>query len=351
MAIIKKRGDKLYIQWYDPLSKKIQSKSTGLNANDTNLKKAKRYANKLQSELTKESQKLKQIGINHSTLEQAFEHFLRNNQNKHPKTIKDYNRFFKKFTERFNEDMPCSSITKLQVEDWLNEIKQLPLAKNTIHGYGKQLTHFLNFLFEYSYTPMFKINREVKTKPEVKEKVTFSDKAIIKIFDNLDEKNSNFITTIYLLFYTGLRSSDIMTITKENIDLKNRIINYYSPKRKKYREIAFHEDLVPILKNRISEIEDEQILNYSKVENLGKAVTRYVEFLGLRKEYTARTFRKTFITLCRSRYDMDASVVRELVGHEHTNTTDRYYNQISVKKMRNELLKFKRPVSKSKSEK
>lgn len=187
-------------------------------------------------------------------------------------------------------------------------LKQLPLAQNTIHGYGKQLTHFLNFLFEYSYTPMFKINREVKTKPEVKEKVTFSDKDIIKIFDNLVEKNSNFITTIYLLFYTGLRSSDIMTITKENIDLKNRIINYYSPKRKKYREIAFHEDLVPILKNRISEIEGEQILNYSRVENLGKAVTRYIEFLGLRKEYTARTFRKTFITLCRSRYAIDASI-------------------------------------------
>ncbi len=40
---------------------------------------------------------------------------------------------------------------------------------------------------------------------------------------------------------------------------------------------------------------------------------------------------------------MDASVVRELVGHEHGNTADKYYNQITVNKMKEELKKFKRP--------
>lgn len=61
-------------------------------------------------------------------------------------------------------------------------------------------------------------------------------------------------------------------------------------------------------------------------------------------EYTARTFRKTFITLCRSRYDMDESIVKELVGHEHGNTTDKYYNKISMNRMREELIKFRRPA-------
>ena len=279
-----------------------------------------------------------------------YDHFLRNNQNKNPKTKKDYERFFKKFTETFDENTPCSSINKLLVEDWLNEIKQLPLAKNSIHAYGKQLVHFMNFLFEYNYTPMFKINREVKTKPEIKEKIVFRDEDIYKIFDGLKEKNSNFKTMIYLLFYTGLRSSDILTITKQKIDLENRIINYYSPKRKKHREIAFHEDLVPVLRDRINEISTEQLLDYYRVENLGRAISRYMITIKLDdKNYTARTFRKTFITLCRSRYDMDASVVKELVGHEHGNTTDRYYNQISISKMKNELLKFKRPLPKKKN--
>ena len=40
---------------------------------------------------------------------------------------------------------------------------------------------------------------------------------------------------------------------------------------------------------------------------------------------------------------MDASVVRELVGHEHRNTTDIYYNQISIERMKAELEKFEIP--------
>ena len=40
---------------------------------------------------------------------------------------------------------------------------------------------------------------------------------------------------------------------------------------------------------------------------------------------------------------MDASVVKELVGHEHTNTTDKYYNHISLERMKEELNKFQMP--------
>lgn len=41
---------------------------------------------------------------------------------------------------------------------------------------------------------------------------------------------------------------------------------------------------------------------------------------------------------------MDATIVKELVGHEHGNTTDNYYNKISMNRMREELMKFRRPV-------
>jgi len=174
-------------------------------------------------------------------------------------------------------------------------------------------------------TPVFKINKEVKTKPEIKEKIIFMDEDIKSMFLKLNDKNSNFITIIYLLFYTALRPLNILTISADNIDLKSRTLNYHSPNRKKFREIAFHKDLAPILESRISLVNEAKLLEYSSVENLGKAITRYVRTLKLRKEYTARTFRKTFITLCRSNYNMDASTVRELVGHEHSNTADRFH--------------------------
>ena len=350
MAIVKKRGKLLYIQWYDTLIKKVQSKSTGLVATEANKKKAKVYAKKLQEELTKKTQMMKQLGIQNITIKDAFEHFLKNNQNKNPKTIKDYLRFYKKFTEYFNEDKPCATINKLNVEDWLLGIKKLKLSKNSIHAYGKQLVHFLNFLFEYNYAQMFKINREIKTKPEIKEKIVLSDEDIHKIFTNLESKNENFNVCIYLLFYTGLRSSDLLTITGDRIDIPNRIIKYYSPKAKKFREIAFHEDLVSVLKSRVEHVGSEKIITYKSDQGISKEVKKYINKLNLlNKGYTPRTFRKTFITLCRSRYNMDASIVRELVGHAHGNTMDRFYNKIELTQMKEELKKFSRPQISDKS--
>lgn len=93
------------------------------------------------------------------------------------------------------------------------------------------------------------------------------------------------------------------------------------------------------------EVVSGKLLSYNCVENPGRAVTRYQKNLGLySKDQIARTFRKTFITLCRSRYDMDESILKELVGHEHGNTTDKYYNKISMNRMREELKKFQRPI-------
>lgn len=37
---------------------------------------------------------------------------------------------------------------------------------------------------------------------------------------------------------------------------------------------------------------------------------------------------------------MDESVVKELVGHTHTSTTDRFYNKIDIEQMNEELKKY-----------
>ena len=190
---------------------------------------------------------------------------------------------------------------------------------------------------------MFKINRDIKPKREIKEKIIFSDEDIVKIFDNLAGKNNNFKTLIYLAFYTGLRSSDMLTIKVSGIDLKRHELKYYSPKRKVYRQVAFHEDLDEIISKRVEEVKDGELLDYTEIENLGRACHRYFELIGIGdKGYSARTFRKTFITLAR-RCRMDASVVAELVGHAHSSTADRFYNRIDMELMNEELRKFKRP--------
>jgi hypothetical protein len=98
------------------------------------------------------------------------------------------------------------------------------------------------------------------------------------------------------------------------VDLENRVMSYYSPKRKVYRRIAFHSELLPILRTRIKEVKTGPVLDYKNIENMGRAFYRYMKDLNLRnKGYTLRTFRKTFQTLA-SAYGMDPAVTDELVG-------------------------------------
>jgi integrase len=347
MASIYLRKNKIYISWYDILKQQSCSRATGLDNTPENIKIAEDMASKIQNKLDEVKSDISVLGIQRNTLEKAFKHFKRNNSDKHPKTIADYDRFFNKFSEKFKPSLPTTALNKLNIEEWLFEIKQLNYALNTIYGYYKQLNHFLNFLFEYDYVPMFKINKDIKPKREVKEKIVFEKEHIIKVFNSLDDpqnrKSTMFKTLVYLAFYTGLRSSDLMTLTVEKIDLEKREIKYYSPKRKIYRSVAFHSDLVPILTARINEVGTGKILNYSETEAIGKALRRYFKKLEIDENgYSARTFRKTFITLARG-YNMNASVVAELVGHEHQSTADKFYNRIDHKTMIKELKKFKRP--------
>lgn len=346
MASIYSRKGILYLTWWDNFDRTQKSRSFGVENTVANRKLTKQFAEIFQKELINKKNVLKDgLLVNEPTLNEVFQHFKKNNSRKNVKTILDYERFYRKFTEFFPDNTPCSMITKLKVEDWLNEVNKLKLSQNTKYGYYKQLNHFLNFLFEYDYTRMFVINKDVKPRPEIKEKIVFTETDLIKIFENLYSKNENFILAVYLLFYTGLRSSDILTIESEKLDLENKILRYYSPKRKTFREIPFHRDLLPVLEKAVQRIKSGKILNYKNVENLNRAMTRYFTMIGIgEKKYTARTFRKTFITLCRTNYDMDATVVKELVGHEHTNTTDRYYNYISIEKVRKELDKYQRPA-------
>ena len=342
MASIYPKGNKIYISWYDFALQKNRNKSLGLTNTKENMAKARLIAADFEKELQKEKEKFATLGITRNTINYAFKHFLSNNETKHPKTIRDYYRFYNKFIETFPEQMPCTTITKLSVEKWLNQIKKLNLKKNSIFGYFKQLNHFLNFLFEYNYLPMFKINRDVKPKPEIVEKIIIEieDLALIFYMLALCEKNENFKNMITILYYTGLRASDVLSLKIEDVNIKENTLRYYSPKKKIYREVAFHKDLKPIFEAIKQQKEKGKAVDYENVESLQRAIRRYfsqIELTG--KRYTSRSFRKTFITIAKKR-GMDETTVKELVGHSHTSVTDKFYNKIDIDQMKSELNKY-----------
>lgn len=340
MAIVIKRGDTLHIQWYDTAKKRTTSKSTRLKATVENWRIAKKYAKEFQNELSIETAKIKSNSLRENNLGEAIEHFMQVNSGKARKTIKDYKRFTNYFVEHFSESEPVSAITKISYEQWLLKIRELNQAQNSKHGLSRQGSHFLNFLFEYEYINIFKVNKNLKIGPEVKEVITYSEDELTIVFSNLEEKTDNFQTILHTLYYSGLRSKDILTLEVKNIDLKKKMMKYYDNKRKIWRTVPIHKKLKPILKLRIKEVIRGKLFGYSSEDSVGRAIKRYYKKIGIDgRGLSARIFRKTFMTKLRI-LGVDKSIIQELVGHKHTDVIDIHYTDFQSKSMRKALNKY-----------
>lgn len=330
MATIITRNKHLYIVYYDRIKKSTRQKTLGLVSSKENLKIAKIAAKEFQKEIDDKYQKFNTSGVRLITLDVAYDHFKRLNADKHPNTKNEYERFYRLFTEQYAKDSPCLNINKLDTERWLLDIKSLNKKQNTKHNYYKVLKKFLNFLFEYNYCLPFKINKEAAIPAELRPIEIFRDEDVIKIFKQLGTRSTNFQTLVHLLFYTGLRPSDIIDIKSEDIDLKNGTLRYYSIKTDEHFIVPIHNDLLPLLKKRTEEIGQENLLNYANTRNMGKAFRRYLEDIKIEsKKYTLRTFRKSFISNA-YKSGIDLAMVSKLVGHKQITTTARYYNKIEI---------------------
>src|SRR5690606_38241302 len=138
---------------------------------------------------------------------------------------------------------------------------------------------FLNFLFEYNYIPVFRINKDALVQPEVKPIIVFRDAHLKKIFEGLSDKNDNFKTLIYMLYYTGLRPSDVINVKVDDIDFHNNTLRYYSMKTKENFIVPLHKDMLTILKARCEQVITGRIFEYGEVKNMSKAFYRYVDDL------------------------------------------------------------------------
>jgi integrase/recombinase XerD len=274
----------------------------------------------------------------------AFEHFCRINSGKSESTKSSYDMFFSYLTKNFKQDSPCLLINKKSSEDfllWLNE--QDSIGKNTKYSIQKNFLKFLRFLFEYEYVPqVFIINKDVKVKAKVFEPHIFTDADRQKMLSSLDaeEKNGNFQIMIMMLMYTGLRPSDIINITTDQVDLEKMEMKFYSSKTNKWFIRPLHSSLKQILESRINEVNSGRLFNYTEVKNMGLAFRRYLKKIQLSgKGYNLRTFRKDFISRSQEA-GISINVTSLLVGHASIKTTMTYYTKLSTKHLKDELVKL-----------
>jgi len=330
-----------FVRYKDPADKNWKGISTGLRDLEKNYKKAKIY----RDEFFENLKKIETLEFKEGTIGDAFDRFKELNSNKSKSTKATYEYFFKYFKKYIDVSNSCLVLTKLKSEAFLSWLFKLEsLEQNTKYGIQKNFVKFLNFLFEYEYLPkFFKLNKDVRIKPLIKEPIIFSDKDRKKIISELakQKKNENFQLMIYLLMYSGLRPSDIINLTVEQIDLDKMEMRFYSSKTGNWFIRPIHNNVKTILAKRIKGNKSERLFDYSEVQNMGKAFQRYLSAIGLAgKNYDLRTFRKDFISRSQEA-GVPINVTASLVGHNNIQTTMTYYTKLSSKHLKKELQKLK----------
>lgn len=231
------------------------------------------------------------------------------------------------------------TVKRITVDSYIEYLKDAGRANSTISRTTAALKKFYAYLLD---TEKVKINPVVGVEvPRVKKKIpeALTTREMVKLLNQpkaTDLKGIRDKAMLELLYATGIKVSELISLTLRDIDLKGGMLSLSS---RNERYIPIGNEAVDALDNYIKRARSYMVKD-SKVKNLfvncsGTPLTRqgfwkilrgYAESAGIKTEINAQTLRNSFaVHLLQNGADINA--VSEMLGHNDVVTT-RVYNQV-----------------------
>lgn len=284
--------------------------------------------------------------------------YLQYQKNYSMKTIDSYRRDIEKFLLFMNqENYTLNSVDTTLIRNFLAHETMKNISKRSNSRRIIALRRFYEYLVKkkvVSSNPFLLVSS-----PKIEKKLPdfLYIEEIEKLF-NENEKRKDFLAPrdqaiIELLFSSGLRVSELVDLTLQSINLRERLMRI-TGKGSKERLVPFsfktQKTLTFYLENTRKEIlSNNQITlgsNYVFLNNRGeKLTTRGVEYIlntvesktGVNLSLHPHKFRHTFATHLLNQ-GLDLRVIQELMGHSSLASTQ-VYTHVSNQKMTEEYLK------------
>lgn len=259
--------------------------------------------------------------------------FLKTEKKLGNNTINSYMLDLEDFFKTFNGSI--ESCTKKDILAYISSINGLEVS--TVNRHISSLKSFFNYLVDESIikvSPMEEVS-SLKSPKKLPKYLSISEvnKLLnIPLNSEFDYRNK---AMLELMYATGLRVSELVSIEYSNIDFENSIIRI-NGKGKKERIIPLGEVASYYLKVYLSDYRSKLLKRntYNQVflNNHGKPITRqgfnYIlenirELTGITKEITPHVLRHSFAThLLEGGADIRS--IQEMLGHENISTTNIY---------------------------
>ncbi len=272
---------------------------------------------------------------------QDFLEYLEIDQNKSQKTLENYSRWLRRFL-KFAGNIPVKNIDLNLVRKFrlhLNRKKDPkgnPLSLRTQAYHLIALRAFLRFLAKQDIPSLAPEKVEL---PKIEEKeVNFLEPEEVKelfqaVPDSGKLRHLRDRAILEVLYSTGLRVSELVSLDKEDVNLKRdefsvkgkggkiRVV-FLTPSAKEWlkRYLDKREDTDRALFVRTKGEKGDLRLTARSVERL---ITFYAKKAGLSKKVTPHTLRHSLATAM-LRGGADLRAVQALLGHSSITTTQRY---------------------------
>ena len=285
-----------------------------------------------------------------------FQYYLEFERNYSKQTIAHYGHDIEKFFAFLNkEDIWIDDVDQIVIRNFLTEELNRGVSKRSCKRRLCALNHFYRYLHKKGIVDNNPFVFVTSPKTEKKFPRVLYQEQIKEIMSNnrkrTDELAIRDQAILSVLYYSGLRASELVELEVQSINLPHRIIRVIG-KGDKERLVPITEEcrkdvdtykktLLPILVGRSKNLKGNNEKAYLFLNNHGdKLTTRGLEYILDSIEQKTGTFvglhphilRHSFATHLLEN-GADLRVIQELLGHESINTTQ-VYTHVSEEAMK-----------------
>ncbi|MCZ2472978.1 tyrosine-type recombinase/integrase [Aquirufa ecclesiirivi] len=253
-----------------------------------------------------------------------------------PHTIISYATDLKQFSlflEEQHQSLPLTEVSSSQIRLWLVHLSDNSLENRSINRKLASLRTFYKFLLQkgrIQENPLLHI-RTIKTRKKLPQFLRESEMAEIP---SIDETNQDFGTIrdqliLYLLYGTGMRLAELISLQKSHINLSQATLRVLG-KRNKERIIPIPAFLLQLIQRYLTLCPFESL--YLIVDNKGKQVypmmvqrliKKQLGEISTLEKLSPHVLRHTYAThLLNNGADLNA--IKELLGHANLAATQVY---------------------------
>ena len=260
--------------------------------------------------------------------------FLKTEKKLGDASIESYKLDLRSFNDYIKKDL--KNITTEEILQYLNLLRK-DLKPKSVNRHISALKGFYNYLVDEKYiksSPLENIS-VLKTQKNLPKYLTINEVDQLLNFPlntAFDYRNKAMLEVMYA---TGLRVSELVSLEYSNVDLYNSVIRVKG-KGKKERVVPIGETASYYLKKYVEEYRNKLIIkeNYNELflNNHGKPISRngfnfILENIRIKtkieKELTPHVLRHSFATHLLEG-GADVRSIQEMLGHENISTTNIY---------------------------